>query len=43
MQLAMFSYFGSAILISALFVLYFRNPIYSAMSLLAMFMHIAGL
>jgi NADH-quinone oxidoreductase subunit J len=43
MQVALFSYFGSAIVISALFVLYFRNPIYSAMSLLAMFMHVAGL
>ncbi|MCL4460949.1 MAG: NADH-quinone oxidoreductase subunit J [Nitrospirae bacterium] len=43
MQMAMFGYFGAAIVISALFVVYFRNPIYSAMSLLTMFMHIAGL
>lgn len=43
MQMALFAYFGGAVILSSLFVVYFRNPIYSAMSLLAMFMHIAGL
>ncbi|MHB1605224.1 MAG: NADH-quinone oxidoreductase subunit J [Leptospirales bacterium] len=43
MQMALFAYFGGAVVLSALFVVYFRNPIYSAMSLLGMFMHIAGL
>ncbi|TAL11522.1 MAG: NADH-quinone oxidoreductase subunit J [Nitrospirae bacterium] len=38
-----FFYFGSVIVLCALLVVIFRNPVYSVISLLVMFFHIAGL
>ena len=38
-----FFYFAGVILLTAIFVVAFRNPIYSALSLLVMFFHVAGL
>ncbi|MHB1756291.1 MAG: NADH-quinone oxidoreductase subunit J family protein [Leptospirillum sp.] len=43
MEILSFVYFGGAILLSALMVVVFKNPLYSAMSLLSMFAHVAGL
>ncbi len=38
-----FLYFAAVILVTASLVVLFRNPIYSALSLLVMFFHVAGL
>ena len=38
-----FLYFAAIILVTAALVVAFRNPIYSALSLLVMFFHVAGL
>ena len=38
-----FLYFGTVIVLTAILVVAFRNPIYSVMALLVMFFHIAGL
>ncbi len=38
-----FFYFASIILLTASLVVIFRNPVYSALSLLVMFFHVAGL
>ncbi len=38
-----FLYFAAIILVTASLVVVFRNPIYSALSLLVMFFHVAGL
>jgi NADH-quinone oxidoreductase subunit J len=38
-----FGYFAGVIALTAVFVVAFKNPIYSALSLLIMFFHVAGL
>jgi len=38
-----FGYFGGVIVLTAILVVALRNPIYSALSLLVMFFHVAGL
>ncbi|MGB4068496.1 MAG: NADH-quinone oxidoreductase subunit J [Nitrospira sp.] len=38
-----FGYFAGMIAITAILVVVFRNPVYSALSLLVMFFHVAGL
>jgi NADH-quinone oxidoreductase subunit J len=43
MELAFFSYFALVITVTSALVVAFRNPIYSALSLLIMFFHVAGL
>src|SRR5215470_14783058 len=43
MELAFFLYFAFAITATSALVVAFRNPIYSALSLLIMFFHVAGL
>lgn len=43
MQQLPFFYFGGVALVCAVLVVTFRNAIYSAMSLLGMFVHVAGL
>lgn len=43
MEQAVFFYFASVIAVAAMLVVALRNPIYSALSLLIMFFHVAGL
>ena len=43
MELAFFFYFALVIIVTSALVVAFRNPIYSALSLLIMFFHVAGL
>ena len=43
MNTFVFFYFAGVILLTASLVVAFRNPIYSALSLLVMFFHVAGL
>lgn len=43
MELIFFGYFAGVIAITAILVVVLRNPIYSALSLLVMFFHVAGL
>jgi NADH-quinone oxidoreductase subunit J len=43
MELAFFFYFALVISVTSALVVAFRNPIYSALSLLIMFFHVAGL
>jgi NADH-quinone oxidoreductase subunit J len=43
MATVLFCYFASVILITAILVIALRNPVYSAMSLLVLFFHVAGL
>src|SRR5262245_62069771 len=43
MELAFFLYFAFVITATSALVVAFRNPIYSALSLLIMFFHVAGL
>jgi NADH-quinone oxidoreductase subunit J len=43
MTLLLFSYFAGAIVLTALLVVGLRNPVYSALSLLVMFFHVAGI
>lgn len=43
MELAFFLYFAFVITVTSALVVAFRNPIYSALSLLIMFFHVAGL
>lgn len=43
MEIFIFFYFAGIILLTATLVVALRNPIYSALSLLVMFFHIAGL
>jgi len=43
MELAFFFYFALVITVTSALVVAFRNPIYSALSLLIMFFHVAGL
>ena len=43
MALVLFSYFASVIVITAILVVALRNPIYSALSLLVLFFHVAGI
>lgn len=43
MELAFFFSFAFVIVVTAALVVVFRNPIYSALSLLIMFFHVAGL
>lgn len=43
MATLVFVYFSGIILLTALLVVVLRNPIYSALSLLVMFFHVAGL
>lgn len=43
MELAFFFYFALVIIVTSTLVVAFRNPIYSALSLLIMFFHVAGL
>ena len=43
MELAFFFYFAFVITVTSALVVAFRNPIYSALSLLIMFFHVAGL
>ncbi len=43
MALVLFSYFASIIVITAVLVVALRNPIYSALSLLVLFFHVAGI
>ncbi|HLB94628.1 MAG TPA: NADH-quinone oxidoreductase subunit J [Nitrospiria bacterium] len=43
MTLVLFSYFAGAIVLTAILVVALRNPIYSALSLLVLFFHVAGI
>jgi len=43
MEQVFFFYFASVIAAAAVFVVAVRNPIYSALALLVMFFHVAGL
>ncbi len=43
MTLALFLYFGGMIVVASLLVVLLRNPVYSAVALLVMFFHVAGL
>ncbi|MEK7336492.1 MAG: NADH-quinone oxidoreductase subunit J, partial [Nitrospirota bacterium] len=43
MDYLFFGYFAGVIALTAVLVVAFRNPIYSALSLLIMFFHVAGL
>lgn len=43
MTLVLFGYFASVILITAILVIALRSPVYSALALLVLFFHVAGI
>ena len=43
MSLLLFGYFSGVIILTALLVIGLRNPVYSALSLLVLFFHVAGI
>ena len=43
MAIALFSYFAGVIIITGLMVVVFRKPMYSVLSLLVLFFHVAGI
>lgn len=43
MALVLFSYFAGAIILTAILVVALRNPVYSVLSLLVLFFHVAGI
>ena len=43
MPMLLFGYFASVIIITAILIVLLRNPVYSALSLLVLFFHVAGI